>query len=114
MTCEVEQAIEIKTGSAGIFYMEYTDDQDPPGPISLNDYEIYMDFVNPKTGEKLFRGSLDNGITITDMSLGKYTVNAGDTANFPLGKMPVDIKYVLNGIAQHTETFIINFIKGIT
>ena len=66
----------------------------------------------------------DGGITIDEEgdeyapteygTKGQYTVNAGDTLGWPLGDMPIDIKYIKGGVAQHTETFILRIEKGIS
>ena len=111
MTTECEH-LTIKTGSHGVFHMQYTDDKDEP--INLFEYEIYMDFIHPKTRLPLSRCRLREGIEILDINEGTYYVDAGDTSDWPLGEMPVDIKYIHNGRAQHTETFILNIVKGIT
>jgi hypothetical protein len=127
MACPTDDAvIQIKTGSIAEFVMQYTDDQDPPEPLSLDGMEIFMDFVNPKTRRLLSSCSIGDGITIMegnydgpgdpieDPYKGMYTVDAGSTEDWPLVKIPVDIKYVKNGKAQHTETFYLEIIHSYT
>jgi len=119
MPCE-NNVIKIKSGSDVVLAMIYKDDAGIP--ISLVGYEIFMDFNNPKTGERLVGTWIDNGITITEVAgdattTGTYTVNPGNSKFWPLGEMPVDILYRYGGLigtAQHTEDFILDFIKGHT
>ena len=123
------KVLTIKTGSAAVFHMTYQDDQDPPQPIPLNDLDISMDFINPKTRTILARcytkiGAIASdgtileeeadGISVLDPLAGTYEVDAGDTIFWPLGDIPVDIKYTKGGKSQHTETFAIRIIKGQT
>ena len=116
MSCE-NKTIQIKTGSAAFFGMVYTDHADVP--IPLDGYEIYMDFREAKTGKLLASTSIGNGIIITeiagdDTTTGTYQVNAGSTAGWQLGDMPVDILYVHSDIGQHTEDFILDIGQGRT
>jgi len=111
MTCS-DNTIPLKTGSTAAFKMVYTDTVG--NPIPLEGYEIFMDFINAKNGEVLASTRLNQGITITDSDAGKYEVNAGSTADWPVGKMPVDIKYAKAGQSQHTEDLIIDMIQGRT
>lgn len=104
--------IVLKTGSNAVFHMVYADDNNQA--IDISNYEIFMDFVDPKTQKKLAETSVNNGITITDGENGTYTVDAGSTATWPLGKMPIDIRYTNNSVSQHTDTFILRMIKGIS
>ena len=121
-----DQIIDIKTGSSGLFTMIYSDpDAGEVGgdgePINLTGYSIFMDFVDRITGKHI--ASLrynpdtippDRGITIIDAAAGSYAVDPGQTDWWPLGNMPIDILYMKGGVKQHTETFQLNVLKGIT
>lgn len=104
--------LTLKTGSDAVFHMTYKDDAGQA--IDISEYEIIMDIIDPKTQKSLSENSVDDGITITDGTNGVYMVNAGNTGNWPLGKIPVDIRYTNGGVSQHTETFILRMIKGIS
>lgn len=123
-----DKILVVKTGSHGIFHMTYTNNDISPKPIDLENYEIYMIFVDPRTRKVLKstnsllstestgdeERTIDGGITILDKKAGTYSVNAGDTSKWPLGMMPVDIKYVNGGRPQHTETFFLKIEQGYT
>lgn len=123
--------IEIKTGSEAIFDIAYTytDEEiaameaaDPGSTDSLVDngidigtgYEISIVFRNPKTQVILANCTIGDGITITDGPRGMYTVDAGNTQDWPLALIPVDIRYTNLGKARHTETFGIRMLRGIS
>lgn len=106
--------LDMKTGSSAELHMEHTDGGDPAQPQSLAGYEIYVDFMNLKTRIQLFAASIGNGIEILDEAAGIYTVDPGDTSDWPLGDMQVDIKYVYGGATRNTDTFILRFTQGLT
>lgn len=111
------KVIPVKSGSDAVFAMTYKDEAGTP--ISIIDYDIYVDFYDPKTGVLLKRTSVGDGITINELpgqtpTVGTYTVNAGNTIDWSLGEMPVDILYGSGGMVQHTEDFILDMIKGHT
>ena len=108
------QVLDMKTGSSAALHMAYTDDQDPAQPQSLLDYGIYVDFINLRTRVSLFRASVGEGVEILDEEGGLYSVDPGDTSEWPLGDMQVDIKYVYGGATRNTDTFILRFTQGIT
>lgn len=112
MNIDTDKELTIKTGSSAVFTVVCTDEQDPPRPVSLENYEIFIDFIDPRTRVPITETSLDSGIKILDLENGVYSVNAGDTINWPLGHMYVDIKYTNNGVSQHTDTFYLNIIRG--
>ncbi len=123
MTCE-NKTIVIKTGSEAdfeiVYYADAVDDEGlpVPAPISLEGYSIDMDFIEAKTGNILKECStVDGSIIITEVAgvpatTGTYIVYGGSTLGWQLGKMPVDIKYTLNGKSQHTEDLILDITKG--
>ena len=112
--CPPEQVLHMKTGTSAIFKMAYHDDSDPVVPLSLAGYTIFMKIIHPKTRLVLFDGSIDNGILVIDEVNGLYVVNAGDTSNWPLGEIPVDIRYVNTGVTKYTETFYLEMGQGLS
>ena len=114
MNVDPAKVIQIKAGSAAVFTITCRDSQDPPQVVDLTGYEIFIDFLDPRTRKPLAEVSIGNGINLTDITNGTYTVNAGDTTDWALGYMFVDIKYVNGGVAQMTETFYLNIIRGNT
>ncbi len=122
MSHEEDKVIIIKTGSDATLNMSYTDNSDPPNPIPLNNYAIFVDFINPKTRVALAKtyydpfaeGEISSGINITDFDGGKFRVEAGNTSTWPLGDIPVDILYSIEEANTHTETFIIRMVQGIS
>jgi len=116
MSCPVpEGTIEIKTGDNGQMTHQYTDNQDPPVPIPLDNYEIHISYIDPKTRVPVVAMSTEAGnVIITDTVNGLYNTDPGSTWDWPLGKMPVDILYINNGVPQHTDNFIIHVKKGNT
>jgi len=118
MTSCDTNVINIKLGSDVILNCIYQDADN--NPLSLSGILIFTDFISPKTGEVLFEASMATpggniaGIIVTNESLGEYTINAGSSAGWPLGEMPLDILYSKSGILQHTDDFILDFQKGRT
>jgi len=118
-TCDVN-VINIKQGSAVVLNCVYQDSEG--NPLSLTNIDIYTDFINPKTGITIFAastiitpgGGIGGGIIITNSALGEYTIDAGNSAEWPLGQMPLDILYEKAGALQHTDDFILDFKKGRT
>lgn len=102
----------IKTGSSGVLSM--THEKDSGEPIDITSYGIDMDFYNRDTGNLIISTSIGDGITLTDPGNGKYQVDPGPTIDWPIGSMPIDIKYSVSGVPQHTETFNIEVEEGIS
>ena len=76
------------------------------------------DYVDPDAPvletEGGYQNPTDDEEEVITFYLGEYTVDVGETWNWPLGVMPVDIKYVNDGIPRHTSTFRINVLKGLS
>jgi len=108
-----DNIINIKQGSGVVLNCIY---QDSGGNgLSLTGMTIECDFVNPKTGDVIISAtSADNTIIITNETTGEYTIDAGVSKDWPLGEMPVDIVYSKAYVPQHTEDFILDFVKGRT
>lgn len=109
-----ENTLQIKTPTSLVFEMQYTADGNPENGESLADMGIYIAFKDPRTQRVLKEVSVDDGITITDEENGVWECNGGSSEGFPLGLMPIDIQYSKNGTIQMTETFFMDFSKGIS
>jgi hypothetical protein len=44
-------------------------------------------------------------VTPDDLTIGEFTVSAGDTSKFPVGWLDCDIKYTVAGVTRRTHTF---------
>ena len=114
--------LDIKTGSSAEFIMVYevpnpdTGELEPVLNISV--YEIFINFINSKTGKLIKSCFLHDGSIYYTGEQGEYGVNAGSTRDWPIGKMSVDILYTTGGSAetgrQHTTTFYLNVIRGLS
>ena len=94
-------------------YMLYTDVA-TGDPIDLTTgYEVYMDFIDPKTGVILAQTGIGQGVTLSDKK-GEYIVDPGDITGWPVGPMPVDILYINLGKPRPTERFILNILHSLT
>ena len=109
----MSKILQFKTGSSGVFEITYANDDG--SVIDITGYSIDMDFYNIETDVLIISTSVGSGITLTDAANGEFEVDAGATIAWPIGKMPIDIKYTPgSGEAQHTETFYIDVQKGIS
>lgn len=104
MGCPVKHRVSIKTGAHGGFRMVYVDPRDPIHALSLDDVEIHISFINPRTRIVLFSAYIGHGIEVLDEACGLFIVEPGDTSKWPLGEMPFDIRYTKGGASQYTET----------
>ena len=102
----------IKTGSDLVLSVQYLDETDLP--IDLTGYSIDVDFIDPSTDAILANLSIGSGVTIVSLSDGTYTIDAGSTSAWPLGKMPFDIMYTFAGVPRHTETINLDVQRGYT
>lgn len=63
-------------------------------------------------------GKVTRPLTVTevDLSAGQYQISATgeETAQWPVGFLPCDLKYSATGVSSHTETFKIYVSEGIT
>lgn len=122
MSCE-ENILNVKTGSVLVLQCQYYED-DGVTPKSLAGYSIYVDFKDQR-GKLWKRASTENGGIIIDTNqgnidqgnidqgnIGKYYIYSGDTSNWPVSKMPIDILYVYEDILQHTADIILQFNVG--
>ena len=113
MTACTDNIIDIKIGSTAKFAVLYADAAG--NPVSLVGYDIAMDFVDKKTGEYILQATLGEEIILDPYTIGGYNIEAGDTSEWPVGIMPVDIKYTdPQGITHYTEDFGLNMILGRT
>lgn len=53
-------------------------------------------------------------VTADDLTVGKYIITGPDTKNFPIGPMSCDIKYVVDGTTDLSNTFRVIVESGIT
>lgn len=113
MACE-NKTIPMKIGSSVRLNCIYTE-EDGVTVKDLTGYTIDVDFINAKNNRTIKVTSTEDGsIVITDAIQGEYTIDAGISTNWPLGKMKVDIMYTKDGLPNHTEDFIIDFTQGRT
>jgi len=113
MTCATTEVIPLQIGGDGSMYMVYTD-ADTGEPIDISTgYEIYMDFINPKTGSLLKQTGIGNGITL-QTEIGEFVVDPGDITGWPEGPMPVDILYINLGKARPTNRFVLDIKQALT
>ena len=109
----MSRIIVLKTGDSAIFSMTCVDEDEVA--VDITNYTIDVDFINPITGVEILSTSIGSGITVTAASAGTFEVDGGATINWPIGKMPIDIKYTdPNGVAQHTQNFYIKVKQGLS
>lgn len=112
MGCPVKNSVRIKTGSHGGFRMIYLDPAEPNTTLSLNNVEIHISFINPRTRVVLYSAYIGHGIYVLDEECGLYIVEPGDTSRWPIGVMPFDIRYTKGGVSQYSETVFLEVICG--
>jgi len=107
MVCSTIAVLPLFVGGDASMYITYSD-AETGEPIDIStDYEIFMTFINPKTGAVIKEIEVDNGITIQE-EIGEYIADPGDIIEWPIGDMPVDILYVNRGKARPTNRFILD------
>jgi hypothetical protein len=75
-----EYNYDVIQGDSFVLYFELTDDQTIPQPIDLTGSQLHLE-VKDKPGGKVLCAtcSVGDGITITDLIHGKFTVNISPT-----------------------------------
>lgn len=115
MSCEESQPLPMKIGDTVRLTCKVLDSDG--NPKSLEGYRIDVDFINGKSGRIVVSANSteDGGIVIHENgndSVGEYTIHAGNSREWPLGNMPVDIMYSKNTDVIHTTDFSLNFSRG--